>query len=78
MSDTDLRRKLARLISIRAVISTMLLGGATFAQIRSPGSFPVDPFFALIAVTYALTIAYALTLSLAATKRWLIDAQLAA
>jgi len=78
MSDNDLRRKLGRLIGVRAVISTMLLGGATFAQIVAPGSFPVDPFFALIAVTYALTIVYALTLPLATTRRWLIDVQLAA
>ena len=49
MSATDLRRKLAWLIGIRFVISTVLLGGAIFAQITSPGSFPVDPFFFLIA-----------------------------
>ena len=42
----------------------MLLGSATFAQITAPGSFPVDPFFFLIGLTYALTIVYALTLRL--------------
>jgi hypothetical protein len=31
MFDTDLRRKLAWLIAIRAVISTVLLGSATLA-----------------------------------------------
>jgi two-component system sensor histidine kinase PilS (NtrC family) len=78
MADNDLQRKLGRLIGVRAVISTILLGGATFAQIRAPGSFPVNPFFALVAVTYALTVAYALTLRLAESRRWLIDLQLAA
>ena len=56
MVDTDLRRQLAWLIAVRAVISTLLLGGAVVAQITAPGSFPVDPFFFLIALTYALTI----------------------
>src|SRR6185312_11011227 len=59
---TDLRRKLRWLIAIRAVISTALLGGATVAQITAPGSFPVDPFFFLIAVSYALAVAYGMSL----------------
>jgi two-component system sensor histidine kinase PilS (NtrC family) len=75
--ETDLRRRLAWLIGIRAVISTLLLGGAILAQVTAPGSFPVDPFFTLIAVTYALTIAYALTLRFVPRHRWLVDAQLA-
>jgi two-component system sensor histidine kinase PilS (NtrC family) len=78
MIDTELRRKVAWLIGIRAIISTMLLGGAVVAQITAPGSFPVDPFFALIAITYALTLAYATTLRHVARFRWLIDVQLAA
>jgi two-component system sensor histidine kinase PilS (NtrC family) len=77
MFDTDLRRKLIRLIAVRAVISTVLLGGAVFAQIRAPGIFPVDPFFFLIALTYGLTLGYGLTVTLAERKRWLIDLQLA-
>src|SRR6185312_4118062 len=74
---TDLRRKLRWLIAIRAVISTALLGGATFAQITAPGSFPVDPFFFLIGLTYALTAIWAATLRYADRFRWLVDLQLA-
>ncbi len=77
MLDTELRLKLAWLIGIRAVISTVLLGGATVAQVTSPGSFPVDPFFLLIAVSYALAVAYAMTLRYVDRHRWLIDVQLA-
>ena len=77
MQEADLRRKLAWLIGIRAVISTLLLGGGAFAQVLAPGSFPLDPFFTLIAVTYALTIAYALTLRFVDGHRWLIEVQLA-
>jgi two-component system sensor histidine kinase PilS (NtrC family) len=76
MLDTELRRKLAWLIAIRAVIGTLLLGSATFAQITAPGSFPVDPFFILIGLTYALTISYAVTLRLVERYRWLVDLQL--
>ena len=77
MIETEVRRKLAWLISVRAVTSTLLLGGATVAQIRAPGSFPIDPFFFLIALTFALTIAYASTLRYTSDHRWLIDLQLA-
>jgi two-component system sensor histidine kinase PilS (NtrC family) len=73
---TDLKRKLASLIATRALVSTLLLGGATVMQVRAPGSFPVDPFFLLIALTYALAIVYAVTLHLVDRHRWLIDLQL--
>ena len=76
MLDTELRRKVAWLIAIRAIISTILLGTATFAQITAPGSFSVDPFFFLIGLTYALTISYAVTLRFVDRHRWLVDLQL--
>jgi two-component system, NtrC family, sensor histidine kinase PilS len=77
MPTGDLRRKLGWLIAIRAVLSTVLLGTATFAQITRPGSFPVDPFFILIGLTYGLTAFYAATLRLVDRHRWLVDVQLA-
>jgi two-component system sensor histidine kinase PilS (NtrC family) len=76
MFETELRRKLAWLIVIRAIISTVLLGSATLAQVTAPGSFPIDPFFSLIGLTYALTIFYASTLRYADRFRWLVDLQL--
>src|SRR2546428_7847526 len=77
MLETELRRTVAWLIAIRAVIGTILLGSATFAQITAPGSFAVDPFFFLIGLTYALTIIWALTLRFVERRRWLLDLQLA-
>src|SRR3989441_5819101 len=77
MAENGVRRKLAWLILIRAAISTILLGSATFAQITAPGSFPGNPFFFLIGLTFALTFIYALTLRIAGRHRWLIDLQLA-
>ncbi len=77
MSDTELRRNVSHLITIRAIISTLLLGGATFAQIAAPGLLPINPFFSLIGLTYGLTIVYAVTVRFVDRHRWLIDLQLA-
>ena len=73
---TGLRRNVAWLIAIRAIIGTLLLGSATVMQITAPGSFAVDPFFYLIGLTYALTITYSLTLRFVEQHRWLVDLQL--
>src|ERR671936_2440592 len=77
MADASLRRQVVRLMFGRAIISTILLGSATFMQITAPGSFAVNPFFFLIGLTYALTISYALTLRFIDRHRWLVDLQLA-
>src|SRR5262245_46978981 len=77
MFDTELRRKVAWLIAIRAIISSALLGSATFMQVTVPSWVVIDPFFFLIGLIYALTIVYALTLKYVDTRRWIIDLQLA-
>ena len=76
MNEMALRRNVAWLIAIRVVISTILLGSATFTRVTDPGSFAVDPFFFLIGLTYALTIGYALALRFVEQHRWLVDLQL--
>lgn len=58
----SVRQKLATLIAARAVVGTVLLGSGTVAEITVPGLFPVDPFFLLIAATYALTVVWAVAL----------------
>ena len=60
----DLRARLSRLIAIRVVVSTLLLGSATVVQINRPGALPVDPFFFLIGLTYALSVVFLATLRL--------------
>jgi two-component system sensor histidine kinase PilS (NtrC family) len=74
---TDLRRKLLWLIGGRAAVITVLLGSAILIQWRSPGAFPVDPFFALIGLTYGLTVVWALTLPFVDRHGWLVDVQVA-
>jgi two-component system, NtrC family, sensor histidine kinase PilS len=75
MSEPVLRRQVARLMLVRFLISTLLLGSAIFMQVTAPGSFAVNPFFSLIGLTYALTIVYATTLRYVERYRWLVDLQ---
>jgi two-component system sensor histidine kinase PilS (NtrC family) len=73
-----IRRKLLWLITARAAVISVLLGSAVLIQIKSPGTLPIDAFFFLLAVTFALTVAYSLTIRQAEHSRWLVDLQLAA
>ena len=73
-----LRRKLLWLVGMRFVTVTILLGSGVQVQLRTPGLWPVGPFFFLVALSYALAVAFVLTLSLAERRRRLIDVQLAA
>ena len=70
-----LRRTLLWLMGGRVAAVTLLLGSAVFIQLHSPGTFPVDPFFALIGFTYALTFLWALTLRFVDRAPWLVDVQ---
>src|SRR6478672_2493506 len=78
MNEPGLRRKVVRLMLVRAIIGTILLGSAIFMQVTAPGSFAVNPYFFLIGFTYALTIIYVLTLRYIDRYRWLVDLQLGA
>jgi two-component system, NtrC family, sensor histidine kinase PilS len=74
----DLRTRLTALIVVRVVVSTLLLGSAIVVQVNSPGAFPVNPFFFLIGLTYALSVGYVATVRFAERFGWLADIQLAA
>ena len=70
-----LGRRLLWLIGLRIAIVTILLGAGVLAQVQARTTWVSDPFFFLLAITYALTVVYALTLHRAARQRWLIDLQ---
>ena len=74
----DLRSRLFKLIAVRVVVSTLLLGWAILIQISQPGTFPVDPFFFLIGLTYALSVVYLATLRFVERQPWLVDLQFGA
>ena len=73
----NFRSRMLWLIGGRAAAVTLLLGSAVLIQINAPGRLPIDPFFFLIGLTYALTVVYVLLLKHAEEHRWLIDVQLA-
>jgi two-component system sensor histidine kinase PilS (NtrC family) len=75
--DFDIRHRLTWLVSARLVVGTVLLGSAVLLQLQAPNTFPAEPFFLLIALTFALTVLYALTLSYARRHPWLVALQLA-
>jgi two-component system sensor histidine kinase PilS (NtrC family) len=72
------RRRLLWLIGGRVAAVTVLLGSAILTQIKSPGALPIDPFFFLIGLTYALTVVYCMLLRQTEQRRWIVDVQLAA
>src|SRR5262247_1515156 len=74
----NLRSRLSTLIAARVVIGTLLLGSAILIQISRPGAFPIDPFFSLIGITYALSVFYLATLRFAERHLWLVDLQFGA
>ena len=71
-----LRAKLLWLIAGRAAVITLLLGSALLIRVKFPGAFPIDPFFVLIGITYALTAIYGVSLKYFERHSWLIDVQL--
>jgi two-component system sensor histidine kinase PilS (NtrC family) len=74
----NLRRRLSTLIAVRVVLVTVLFGSAILIQISRPGAFPIDPYFALIGLTYALSVFYLATLRFAESHLWLADLQFGA
>jgi two-component system sensor histidine kinase PilS (NtrC family) len=74
----NLRSRLATLIAVRVVVSTLLLGSAILIQLNRPGVFPVDPFFFLIGLTYGLSVIYLVSLRYVDRHAWLADVQFAA
>jgi two-component system sensor histidine kinase PilS (NtrC family) len=75
--EADRRRRLVWLIWARVVVSTLLLGLAIGFQLSAPGSLPVDPFFFLIGLTYALSVVYAVALPAMVRRSWLVDLEFA-
>jgi hypothetical protein len=73
----NLRSRLSTLIAARVILVTLLMGSAILIQISRPGAFPVDPFFALIGLTYALSVFYLATLKFAERHLWLVDLEFA-
>src|SRR6188508_985352 len=70
------RSRLLTLIAVRVVASTLLLGWAVLIQLSRPGTFPVDPFFFLIGLTYGLSVVYLVMLRYVERHPWVVDVQI--
>ncbi len=77
MKQQTLRRRLAALIAIRLVVATVLLGSAVVVQLREPDASAINPFFFLIGLTYAVSLAYIGSLRFVDRFPWLIDVHFA-
>lgn len=74
---TGVRRRLLVHIAIRLVVATVLLGSAIIVELRAPGALPVNPFFFLIAVTYAVSLGFIASLGFVDRFPWLTDVHFA-
>jgi len=74
----SLRSRLSTLIAVRVVVGTLLLGSAILVQLNRPGAFPIEPYFFLIGLTYALSVIYIGSLRFVDRNPWIADAHLGA
>ena len=77
MRRATLRQRLAMHIAVRVVVATVLLGSALIVQLRAPGTLPVNPFFFLIGLTYAASLAFIASLRFVDRFPWLTDVHFA-
>ena len=77
MKERTLRRRLAVHIAVRLLVATVLLGAAVIAQIRTPGALPIDPFYFLVGLTYAVSLGFIASLQLVDRLPWLTDVHFA-
>jgi two-component system sensor histidine kinase PilS (NtrC family) len=73
MVPSTLGRRLLLHIALRLVAATVLLGVALVVELRAPGDLPFDPFFALIAVIYGVSLAFTASLRYVERYRALVD-----
>jgi two-component system sensor histidine kinase PilS (NtrC family) len=75
--DRTLRRRLAVHIGVRLLVATVLLGAAVIVQLRTPGALPINPFYFLVGLTYAVSLAFTASLGLVNRLPWLTDVHFA-
>ena len=73
MKDRTLRRRLAVHIAVRLLVATVLLGAAVIVQLRTPGALPINPFFSLIGLTFAVSLGFIGSLRFVDRLPWLTD-----
>jgi two-component system sensor histidine kinase PilS (NtrC family) len=77
MKERTLRRRLAVHIAVRLLVATVLLGAAVIVQLRTPGALPIDPFYFLVGLTYAVSLGFIASLQMVERLPWLTDVHFA-
>jgi two-component system, NtrC family, sensor histidine kinase PilS len=77
MKERTLRRRLAVHIAVRLLVATVLLGAAVIVQLRDPGALPINPFYFLVGLTYAVSLGFIASLQLVDRLPWLTDVHFA-
>jgi two-component system sensor histidine kinase PilS (NtrC family) len=77
MKERTLRRRLAVHIAVRLLVATVLLGAAVIVQLRTTGGEPIDPFYFLVGLTYAVSLGFIASLQLVERLPWLTDVHFA-
>ena len=77
MKERTLRRRLAVHIAVRLLVATVLLGAAVIVQLRDPGALPINPFYFLVGLTYAVSLGFIASLQLVERLPWLTDVHFA-
>lgn len=73
MKQEGLRQRLLAHIALRLVVATVLMGAALVVQLRGPGPLPINPFFFLIGLTYAVSLGFLGSLPFVERWPWLTD-----
>jgi two-component system sensor histidine kinase PilS (NtrC family) len=77
VKDRTLRRRLAVHIAVRLLVATVLLSAAVIVQLRAPGALPINPFFTLVGLTFAVSLGFIGSLRFVERVPWLIDVHFA-
>lgn len=72
-----LRRRLAVHIAVRLLVATVLLGAAVMWQLRAPGTLPINPFYFLVGLTFAVSLGFIASLRFVERLPWLTDVHFA-
>jgi two-component system sensor histidine kinase PilS (NtrC family) len=77
VKNRTLRRRLVVHIAIRLLVATVLLGAAVIVQLRTPGTLPINPFFSLFGLTFAVSLGFIGSLRFVDRMPWLTDVHFA-
>jgi two-component system sensor histidine kinase PilS (NtrC family) len=77
MKARTLRQRLAIHIAVRLLVATVLLGAAVIVQLRTPGALPINPFYFLVGLTFAVSLGFIGSLRFVDRLPWLTDVHFA-